>query len=377
MKLILLILAVFQCSAELLPKGIHDFPNVMIDGALIANEFQLIHPENINLDALNSVTTDSAATYQITSVSPVSISNNGVVTVSFYSSSPSSKDWIGACKISLSSYYLFFLNYIYFIDAPLDVSTLTSTVPIKYGYCDDSSDYLKSGSGTLLFNLTNVRTSVGFVYYTNGLTKPTYLTSSSSSQTVNFINVNEPLKPRIVPTGDYNVFNLLWSSATSTKPTLKWGLVSGDYTNKIVAVTTTIEKSEMCGGTASSTGWFDLGLIHTASLIGMEGISGQSIYYIFGDDDTSDYSTEYVFRVPPYPGTQPSDRSTTVVLCADLGRGSTDGTYTWDEYGRPAMYTAMSVGAQVAEGTIDAVFHNGDLSYATGAGFSYYSILSA
>ena len=28
-------------------------------------------------------------------------------------------------------------------------------------------------------------------------------------------------------------------------------------------------------------------------------------------------------------------------------------TYTWNEYGRPSIYTAMSVGAEVAAGEID------------------------
>ena len=32
-------------------------------------------------------------------------------------------------------------------------------------------------------------------------------------------------------------------------------------------------------------------------------------------------------------------------------------TYTWNEYGRPSVYTAMSVGAEVAAGDIDgAIF---------------------
>ena len=37
-----------------------------------------------------------------------------------------------------------------------------------------------------------------------------------------------------------------------------------------------------------------------------------------------------------------------------------------NEYGRPSVYTAMAVGAEVASGSIDAVYHGGDISYATG-----------
>lgn len=55
-----------------------------------------------------------------------------------------------------------------------------------------------------------------------------------------------------------------------------------------------------------------------------------------------------------------------VVIFDDLGRGSTDMSYTWNEYGRPSVFTSYSAGARIGRGEIDAVFHGGDLSYATG-----------
>ena len=36
---------------------------------------------------------------------------------------------------------------------------------------------------------------------------------------------------------------------------------------------------------------------------------------------------------------QPPDRPTTVILFDDLGRGSLDQSYTWNEYGRPSVLT--------------------------------------
>jgi hypothetical protein len=41
------------------------------------------------------------------------------------------------------------------------------------------------------------------------------------------------------------------------------------------------------------------------------------------------------------------------IYIIESGRGSTDMSYTWNEYGRPSVYTAMSVGAEVAAGEID------------------------
>ena len=49
-------------------------------------------------------------------------------------------------------------------------------------------------------------------------------------------------------------------------------------------------------------------------------------------------STNTVFRIPPVAGASPPDRPTTVVLFDDLGRGSLDMSYTWNEYGR-LVYT--------------------------------------
>ena len=50
----------------------------------------------------------------------------------------------------------------------------------------------------------------------------------------------------------------------------------------------------------------------------------------------------------------------------DMGRGSNDMSYTWNEYGRPALALAYAVGALTLTGKIDAVVHGGDLSYARG-----------
>jgi hypothetical protein len=64
-----------------------------------------------------------------------------------------------------------------------------------------------------------------------------------------------------------------------------------------------------------------LGLIHTAPFVGMLEHAMQDLYYVFGDDDTQDYSEEFSLHVPPQSGVQPA-RPTTIILFADLGRGS-------------------------------------------------------
>lgn len=322
--------------------GHHDFPAYTERGLASANEFQFIYPENIK-DARKSAE-GVQGTYTISIAEPLVIQNDDMVTINFQSTTPSTKDWIAAYS-------------------PANVD-ITTTVPVKYSWCDNSADYLTTGQGSLLFNFTNLRADIAFYYYTNGQSSPVLV--SQAAEVVSFKNNNEPLRPRIVPTGNLDVFSLLWSSATSTQPTVKWGTVSGQYSHSVLATTSSIQKEDVCGAPANTIGWRETGLIHTASLEGMQALANTRLYYIFGDEATKDYSKEYVFQVPPLPGTQPPKRGTTVILYDDFGRGSTDMAFTWYEYGRPAIYTAMSVGAEVAKGNIDAIYHGGDISYATG-----------
>lgn len=319
-----------------------DFPKANALGEQLANEFQVVNPYGV----VKSPHHQSDNSYTI-DVSPLLINNDDIVTVAFSSAEPTSGDWIGAYS-------------------PADVD-ITATVPVKYGWCDDDDEYLSNGSGKLTFNMTNLRSNIKFYYFTNSTGNPVLV--DSTAPIVDFENYNQPLKPRVVPTGDPDVFSLVWSSATSKTPTMKWGTSTGQYTHVVSADTSTIDQSEMCGAPANTTGWRELGLIHQANFEGMVELSSELVYYIFGDEETNDYSSEYILHVPPAAGSQPpssKNRGTRVVLFDDLGRGSMDMSFTWYEYGRPSIYTTEAVGAEIAAGTVDAIYHGGDISYATG-----------
>lgn len=211
---------------------------------------------------------------------------------------------------------------------------MTTVVPIKYGWCDEDSAYLTSGSGSLSFNLTNTRQSIGFVFYTNGTKTP--VAQARSSETVSWgNNVNQQLRPRVVPTGDPNVFTLLWSSASNTQPTLKWRVSRRSSSSKEVeegqahvyphvvsADTKTFTRESFCGAPANTIGYYDLGLTHSAPIEGLLQYPNQDIYYIFGDAATQTWSQEYRLHVPPLTGTNPPNRPTTIVWYDDLGRVS-------------------------------------------------------
>lgn len=309
----------------------------------IANEFQI-------LGDLPTLGRDPR--YEVSEVTPTEIGNDDVVTVKFRvpKGMPGFMDYIAAYS-------------------PADANP-TEVVPVKYGWCDRSPDYLKTGEGSLTFNLTNLRSDVKFYYITNGTDVP--VIKSSSKQLVSFKNPAEPLRARVVPSGDYDVMWVLWSSSSAVKPQLKWGFSPGVYDHVADARGGAITKDMLCDEPATGKGWRETGAILTADMTGMKAAAAQKVYYIFGDDGNGGgWSNEHVFNAPPLPG-QPSaaradgSTGTRVILYDDMGRGTTDQSYTWSEYGRASLWTEQAVGAEVAAGTVDAIYHGGDLSYATG-----------
>jgi hypothetical protein len=215
---------------------------------------------------------------------------------------------------------------------------LRSTVPVKYGYCDEDVSYMTSGKGLLTFNFTNLRADIGFVYFTNGTRYPIRTGQAHRSMLVSFKNVEEPLRPRVVATGNPDRLKLLWSSATPKlidgedeeaayrlrKQVVRWGTKSGVYTNTIVAHTDrhVLAKETLCGAPATTYGYREQGDTHTALFDHMTQYANQNLYYIFGDETTNNFSKEYMLHVPPLVGANPPDRPTTIVLYDDLGRVS-------------------------------------------------------
>lgn len=131
---------------------------------------------------------------------------------------------------------------------------LHTTSPVKYGWCDESATYLSQGFGNLLFNLTNLRADVAFYYFTGGTYSPIVVNATTSSMYVSFRDENQPLRPRVVPTGNPDVFHLLWSSSSSQKPQLQWGVKTGKYTSFVSANSSYINRTSLCGGPANTTG---------------------------------------------------------------------------------------------------------------------------
>ena len=127
----------------------HDFPKLNQFNQEPANEFELHIPNNIKL------LTSSSDLYTISSVYPLYINNNDIVTITYESTSPSVGDWIGAYS-------------------PADVD-ITTTSPVRYGFCDEVDSYLSNGDGYLIFNFTNLRSDIIFYYFTGNICSTFYL----------------------------------------------------------------------------------------------------------------------------------------------------------------------------------------------------------
>lgn len=324
-----------------------------------SNNLDLISIENIQHSASASasassssdISTAATAVYSFTSISPLWINNDDLVTISYYSSYPKPGDWIAAYS-------------------PPNANIL-STSPVKFGNCSSNhtNNYLRTGSGVLQFNMTNLRAGIQFVYFTGGLQTP--VAQTTSTQIVNFHNINEPVRNRIVPTGNPNAFTLLWSAYNMTKPQLQWGLHPAQLVFTASANSTSIAKSSLCGAPANTIGWRDPGTIYYANFTGIldKKLSNQNISYRFGDASEDNWSQVFTFHVPPLAGTQPPNRPTKVVVFADLGIGTTDTSYdteVWSESCPPAINTTMGVSDLIQRGQVDAVFHSGDIAYANG-----------
>jgi hypothetical protein len=169
--------------------------------------------------------------------------------------------------------------------------------------------------------MTNLRSDVGFVFFTNGTRYPLKVAQSDAPRDyVTFKNKNEQLRPRVVATGDNNILKLLWSAHTNTEPVLKWGTQPGVYTHVERANTQIFTPENFCGAPAATVGYRELGQLHTALFKGMNKLANKDIYYIFGDERTREFSAEQKLHVPPVPGTNPPTRPTTIILYDDLGR---------------------------------------------------------
>ncbi len=228
--------------------------------------------------------------------------------------------------------------------------------------CDSQSEQ------ELTFRLPNMRSGVKFVFFNctaNQQTWPAGCTASAQSSVVSVEDPNTPVKPRIIPTSTPGSLRLMWSSK-DIRPGVfaSWGTVQGQHPNRAFDVQSgTYGAADMCAAPATTIGYRSPGAIHSA-VLGLHDVApGTRVYYVFGDGSAT--SEEHSLIVPPLPG-QAGKEGTRLAIYADMGRGTYDDSFTWYEYGRPALNTTKQLLADIDNGLVHAIAHFGDISYATG-----------
>ncbi|GAB2275781.1 hypothetical protein Dimus_010532 [Dionaea muscipula] len=225
----------------------------------------------------------------------------------------------------------------------------------KNSQCQDSACLVKTCSGTVRFHFVNMRTDMKFVAFTDGYDVPCILTTSNS---VPFANPSSPLRGHL-------------SSLDSTGTSMKLRWISGDqnpqqlqYANGQTATSTvtTFTQNDMCTSVlhspAKDFGWHDPGYIHTAVMTGLQPSTAYT--YSYGSN-TVGWSNQTQFRTPPARGSS----QLSFLAFADMGKTPLDPTS--EHYIQPgAVGVINAMNSEVNAGNVDAIFHIGDISYATG-----------
>ena len=239
---------------------------------------------------------------------------------------------------------------------PRTLAELQSVVPVRWAAVTSGD------TGSKQLKLPNYRAAVSFFYFSGGLQAP-ILVCNSSGIDVDFADYNEPRAPRIAPINNTAV-RVLWSSANASAPTLLWGTNPGELANAVPASTSHLAVTDVCGAPANTVGWRDMGALHTAVI--SPPADAAAVYYSFGGSGL--WSEEASFHPLPAPGgrTSRSGALTRIAIVCDLGRGTSDETHTWGEYGTAAVNTSAALAVEAEAGALDALFLIGDASYAQG-----------
>lgn len=246
---------------------------------------------------------------------------------------PSSDEWIG----------LYLVN-----------DAVNKIAPIAYQMASHDPQYLTTGSGVLTVQLLNMRSNMVFYFFSGGLSQPVLV---AQSVPIIVADVNEPLQGRLSLTPDPSQPLITWTTKNCSSPAMRWGSSSGVYGNTVNAERTIgYNKSDLCGAPATTVGYRDVGVFHTAIFHDL--IPGQVVSYQYGDNINDVWSDEFSFIAPPLPG-----QDVNIIAFGDLGQASVDDMN--EESTMPASLHTRNGILNNIEG-VQLVTHIGDISYAMG-----------
>ncbi|XP_040383747.1 nucleotide pyrophosphatase/phosphodiesterase-like isoform X2 [Oryza brachyantha] len=275
------------------------------------------------------------------------------VTVDFAAPHPGAGDWIGVFSPSNFNAST--------CPGSTDPGPVICSAPIKYQLANYSSNYGKSGRGTLKFQLINQRQDFSFALFTGGLSYPKLIAVSNK---IAFANPKAPVYPRLAQGKSWNEMTVTWTSGYDIQeayPFVEWGM-KWNPPVRTAAGTVTFDRESLCGEPARTVGWRDPGFIHTAFLTDLW--PNKEYYYKIGHmlpDGKVVWGKFYSFRAPPYPGQKSLQR---VVIFGDMGKAERDGSNEYSNYQPGSLNTTDTLIKDLDN--IDIVFHIGDITYANG-----------
>ncbi|KAG0567487.1 hypothetical protein M758_7G139800 [Ceratodon purpureus] len=288
---------------------------------------------------------------------------------------PDENDWIAVMPSSESNFIdnCPYVKLLYLETGDTQELPLLCKYPVKFQHigkadsqylnCKNSECQKKLGgfclaktcTGSITFRLINIRSDVIFVFFGYGLIHPCILLTSKS---LSFANPLSPLHGHL-------------SSVNSAADSMRVTWVSGDYEPQsviygynnysVTSSVTTFQQSDLCDtdlGPATGFGWHDPGFIHTAVLTRL--LPSTSYEYQYGSEKAG-WSKRNKFRTPPAAG----DSEVKFIMLSDMGKNERDSSN--EHYLQEgALDVIDAVAKEVDAGGVAAIFHTGDISYATG-----------
>ncbi|KAI3697485.1 hypothetical protein L6452_30548 [Arctium lappa] len=327
------------------------------------------------LNRRSLITCPNSGPYVRVKVSPISeLSDEQYVTVSISGVlNPSGSDWVAMISPSHSDVSVCAQNAILYLQTgDISLLPLLCHYPVKAQYVSNDLDYISckkkecmvyhkgrclmaTCGATLTFHVINIRTEIEFVLFRGGFLTPCILTRS---RPINFKNPNQPLYGHL-------------SSVDSTGTMMRLTWVSGDKNPQQVqyrdgksqaSQVTTFTQNDMCSSVlpspAKDFGWHDPGYIHSVVMTGLT--PSTQFSYSYGSDSVG-WSNRINFRTPPAGGL----KELKFLAFGDMGKAPRDASC--EHFIQPGSLSVMeAMASEVSTGSIDSIFHIGDISYATG-----------
>jgi hypothetical protein len=265
---------------------------------------------------------------------PAIVANGGLVRVTFSSNKHAASDVVAAYN---------------------DGDDVMLTAPIEYFPVPAS--YVETGTGALTFRALNNRAPWVFALVAG-------TTVRAVSSPVTFAAPFEPTFVRLAVTGDAASVRVSWTGAASGgAPRVTFWRADGGGANVTVAAdSSTGTRGDFCGPPATTLGYRDAGVFHSAVLAGLA--PGAAYAYIVGDDAAQSRAFNFT-HLPTAAASPAALYPFGIAALGDMGELTLDGSEAENEF-PPAPNTTRLMAADVASGRARSVLHCGDVSYARG-----------